>query len=168
MIQLLDVHKRYADTGEALRAVNLEIGAGEFVFLTGHSGAGKSTLLRCANLLEIPQQGEIFFQGIPIAFDGEGQHRRPAKAAQVRTLRTHLSMVFQQFNLWGHMTILDNVIEAPVTVLKRDKTDTIEKAHALLAKVGIGDKWRFYPSQLSGGQQQRAVVCGVQCRYQHR
>ncbi|HSF92791.1 MAG TPA: ATP-binding cassette domain-containing protein, partial [Paracoccaceae bacterium] len=128
------------------------------ISLIGSSGSGKSTLLRCANLLEICQQGDILFRGEPVKWKGSGHSRKPADTKQVINIRTHLSMVFQQFNLWAHMTILQNVIEAPVTVLGMDKAEAAEKGRAYLAKVGIGDKCDAYPAQLSGGQQQRAAI----------
>lgn len=128
------------------------------IALIGSSGSGKSTLLRCANLLEIPQQGDIIFRGDPVKFRRKLRGRAPADKDQVRLMRTNLSMVFQQFNLWAHMTVLQNVIEAPVSVLKRNPAEAEALGRDLLSKVGIGDKADQYPSQLSGGQQQRAAI----------
>ncbi len=136
---------------------------GHVVSLIGSSGSGKSTLLRCANLLEESQQGEILFEGEPIRWRGTGLHRHPADAKQVMRIRTNLSMVFQQFNLWSHMTILENVMEAPVTVLGRDKRQVEADARKYLDKVGIGDKCDAWPAQLSGGQQQRAAIARALC-----
>jgi len=136
---------------------------GQVISLIGSSGSGKSTLLRCANLLENSQQGEIVFEGEPIKWRGSGANRHPADKAQVTRIRTNLSMVFQQFNLWAHMTILQNVMEAPLTVLGRDKEEVAEKARGYLEKVGIGDKCDAYPAQLSGGQQQRAAIARALC-----
>jgi len=133
------------------------------ISLIGSSGSGKSTLLRCANLLEDSQQGEIRFEGEPIVWRGKGHGRHPADKAQVIRIRTNLSMVFQQFNLWAHMSILQNVAEAPITVLGQDRAEVEARAHALLAKVGIGDKADAYPAQLSGGQQQRAAIARALC-----
>src|SRR5690606_25119147 len=127
---------------------------GNVVSLIGSSGSGKSTLLRCANLLEDSHDGEILFEGEPIRWRGHGPARHAADRAQVTRIRTNLSMVFQQFNLWSHMTVLQNVMEAPVTVLKRDRAEVEEKARGYLAKVGIADKADAWPAQLSGGQQQ--------------
>jgi polar amino acid transport system ATP-binding protein len=98
-----------------------------------------------------------------VRWRGEGRDRRPADRAQMIRIRTNLSMVFQQFNLWGHMTILQNVMEAPVTVLGRDRAEVEEAARGYLAKVGIGDKCDAYPAQLSGGQQQRAAIARALC-----
>ncbi len=137
--------------------------AGQVISLIGSSGSGKSTLLRCANLLEDSQKGDILFKGEPVAWKGEGLLRRPADRKQLLRIRTNLSMVFQQFNLWAHMTVLQNVMEAPVTVLGRDKAEVEEKARMYLDKVGIGDKCDVYPAQMSGGQQQRAAIARALC-----
>ncbi|MEQ3625166.1 MAG: amino acid ABC transporter ATP-binding protein [Celeribacter sp.] len=157
MIELRDIHKAYGQL-EVLKGVSLSAKRGQVVSLIGSSGSGKSTLLRCANLLEDSQSGDVVFNGEPVRWKGQGMSRRPADHAQVTRIRTNLSMVFQQFNLWAHMTILQNVMEAPVTVLGRSRADVAPMAHELLAKVGIGDKADAYPAMLSGGQQQRAAI----------
>lgn len=131
--------------------------------LIGSSGSGKSTLLRCANLLEDSQQGDVLFKGEPVKWAGTDHNRRPCDNAQVIRIRTNLSMVFQQFNLWSHMTILQNVMEAPLTVLGRDRDEVDASARKYLDKVGIGDKCDVYPAQLSGGQQQRAAIARALC-----
>ncbi|GFE65918.1 ABC transporter ATP-binding protein [Litoreibacter roseus] len=157
VIELRDLHKAYGEL-EVLKGVSLTAPAGQVVSLIGSSGSGKSTLLRCANLLEDSQQGEILFCGEAVKWKGRPADRRPADAKQVTRIRTNLSMVFQQFNLWAHMSILRNVMEAPVTVLGEDPSVVETRARALLDKVGIGDKCDVYPAQLSGGQQQRAAI----------
>lgn len=157
VIEIRNLHKAYGNL-EVLNGVDLVAPRGNVVSLIGSSGSGKSTLLRCANLLEDSQNGEILFEGEPITWRGTGHNRRPADKAQVTRIRTNLAMVFQQFNLWSHMTILQNIIEAPVTVLKQDPEQVTIRAQALLEKVGIGDKCDVYPAQLSGGQQQRAAI----------
>ncbi len=162
VIEIRDLHKSYGEL-EVLKGVDLVAERGHVVALIGSSGSGKSTLLRCANLLEDSQQGEIVFEGEPIAWRGAGLNRHPANRAQVTRIRTNLSMVFQQFNLWAHMTILENVMEAPVTVMGRDKAEVEQAARGYLAKVGIGDKCDGYPAQLSGGQQQRAAIARALC-----
>ena len=162
VIEIRDLHKSYGPL-EVLKGVDMVAPRGHVLSLIGSSGSGKSTLLRCANLLEDSQKGEIIFEGEPIQWSGDGDHRHPADRAQVTRIRTNLSMVFQQFNLWSHMTILQNVMEAPVTVLGRDKTEVEASARKYLAKVGIGDKCEAYPSQLSGGQQQRAAIARALC-----
>ena len=162
MYKRQDLHKSYGAL-EVLNGVSLSAKRGEVVSLIGSSGSGKSTLLRCANLLESPQQGEILFKGEPVRWTGTGTARRPADAAQVLRIRTNLSMVFQQFNLWSHMTILQNVMEAPVSVLGHPKEDTKRAALAYLEKVGIAEKADAYPAHLSGGQQQRAAIARALC-----
>jgi polar amino acid transport system ATP-binding protein len=162
VLEITDLHKRYGDL-EVLKGVDISARKGDVVSLIGSSGSGKSTLLRCANLLEDSQQGDIFFKGEPVHWSGTGLHRRPADPKQVLRIRTNLSMVFQQFNLWSHMTILQNVMEAPVTVLGRDKDEVEAAARKYLAKVGIGDKCDAWPAQLSGGQQQRAAIARALC-----
>ena len=143
VISIEDLHKSYGAL-DVLNGVSLSAKRGEVVSLIGSSGSGKSTLLRCANLLESPQQGEILFKGEPVRWTGTGTARRPADAAQVLRIRTNLSMVFQQFNLWSHMTILQNVMEAPVSVLGHPKEDTKRAALAYLEKVGIAEKADAY------------------------
>ena len=157
IIEVRDLHKSFGEL-EVLRGVSMSARAGDVVSMIGSSGSGKSTLLRCLNLLEDSQQGEIRFEGEPVRWRGEGHHRHPADQAQVVRIRTRLSMVFQQFNLWSHMSVLRNVMEAPVTVLRRPAAEVEPIARALLDKVGIGDKADAWPAQLSGGQQQRAAI----------
>ena len=157
VIEIRDLHKCYGDL-EVLKGVDITANRGDVVSLIGSSGSGKSTLLRCANLLEDSQQGEVLFEGEAVHWRGEGLARRPADRGQVTRIRTNLSMVFQQFNLWAHMTILQNVMEAPLTVLNRDRIEVEQAARQYLDKVGIGDKCNVYPAQLSGGQQQRAAI----------
>ncbi len=162
VIQITGLHKSFGAL-DVLKGVDLAARAGDVVSLIGSSGSGKSTLLRCANLLEDSQQGEILFEGDPIRWKGTGHARRPADAEQVRKIRTNLSMVFQSFNLWAHMTVLQNVMEAPVTVLGEDKREVEDRARAILDKVGIGAKCDAWPSELSGGQQQRAAIARALC-----
>ena len=162
VIEIRNLHKAYGAL-EVLKGVDISAEAGQVISLIGSSGSGKSTLLRCANLLEDSQKGDILFKGEPVAWKGEGLLRRPADRKQLLRIRTNLSMVFQQFNLWAHMTVLQNVMEAPVTVLGRDKAEVEEKARMYLDKVGIGDKCDVYPAQMSGGQQQRAAIARALC-----
>ena len=162
VIEIEDLHKSYGAL-EVLKGVSLKAPTGHVVSLIGSSGSGKSTLLRCANLLEDSQQGEVRFLGEAVRWTGAGPSRRPADAAQITRIRTNLSMVFQQFNLWSHMTILQNVMEAPVTVLGQPRDAVEIRARAYLAKVGIADKCDVYPAQLSGGQQQRAAIARALC-----
>ncbi|WP_375257755.1 ABC transporter ATP-binding protein [Citreimonas sp.] len=162
VIEIRNLHKAYGAL-EVLKGVDITAPAGTVVSLIGSSGSGKSTLLRCCNLLEDSQQGEILFQGEPVRWRGRGHDRRPADAKQVLRIRTNLSMVFQQFNLWSHMTILQNVMEAPLTVLGRPRDEVEHAARGYLEKVGIGDKADAWPAMLSGGQQQRAAIARALC-----
>ncbi|MAL99177.1 MAG: histidine/lysine/arginine/ornithine ABC transporter ATP-binding protein [Alteromonadaceae bacterium] len=153
-----DLYKKFGDL-EVLKGVSLEALKGDVITLIGSSGSGKSTFLRCINLLETPTSGEIIVHGEPVAFrqDRHG-NEQPADRRQVERMRSKLAMVFQGFNLWSHMTVLENVIEAPTHVLKVPKKEAIERAEAYLDRVGILDRKHYYPAQLSGGQQQRAAI----------
>ena len=162
VIEIQNLHKSYGAL-DVIKGVDIAAPAGHVVSLIGSSGSGKSTLLRCANLLEDSQSGDVLFNGEPVIWKGTDHNRRPADKNQIVRIRTNLSMVFQQFNLWAHMTILQNVMEAPVTVLKRDKAEVEAAARKYLDKVGIGDKCDVYPAQLSGGQQQRAAIARALC-----
>ncbi|WIY25374.1 ABC transporter ATP-binding protein [Parasedimentitalea psychrophila] len=162
VLEIRGLHKSYGEL-EVIKGVDITAHRGNVVSLIGSSGSGKSTLLRCCNLLEDSQQGEILFKGEPISWTGKGLARRPSTPKQILRIRTNLSMVFQQFNLWAHMTILQNVMEAPVTVLGRDRAEADADARRYLDKVGIGDKCDVFPAQLSGGQQQRAAIARALC-----
>ena len=157
-ISVEDLHKRFADN-EVLKGVNLSANKGEVISVLGSSGSGKSTLLRCINFLEIPDSGRIKVAGEEVLMEKNRRGiNRPADQRQVERIRSRLAMVFQQFNLWSHMTILDNVMEAPLHVLKHPRKEVRERALHYLDKVGIGDKFNAYPVHLSGGQQQRAAI----------
>ena len=162
VIQIRNLHKSYGSL-EVLKGVDLTAPRGHVVSLIGSSGSGKSTLLRCCNLLEDSQDGDITFEGEAVRWKGQGLGRHPADRAQVTRIRTNLSMVFQQFNLWSHLTILQNVMEAPVTVLGRDRAEVEASARKYLDKVGIVEKCDAYPAMLSGGQQQRAAIARALC-----
>jgi octopine/nopaline transport system ATP-binding protein len=156
-IRVEDLHKRFG-SNEVLKGVSLSANKGDVISMIGSSGSGKSTLLRCINLLEIPDRGKVYIDGELIRMKKKGEQRKPADNRQVDRIRQQLGMVFQDFNLWEHMTVLENIIEAPVHVLKQPKAESVEKAKALLDKVGLNDKHKFYPNQLSGGQQQRVAI----------
>ncbi|MFC1821824.1 ABC transporter ATP-binding protein [Thermodesulfobacteriota bacterium] len=153
-----DIHKSFGPL-HVLRGVSLSAGEGDVISLIGSSGSGKSTLLRCINFLEIPDSGRIYIGNelIRIKKNRRGQ-TVPEESRQVDNLRSRLAMVFQHFNLWTHMTVLQNITEAPVHVLGKPKTEATSNALKLLEKVGIADKAKYYPGQLSGGQQQRAAI----------
>jgi octopine/nopaline transport system ATP-binding protein len=156
-VAIRDLHKSFGPL-EVLKGISLQAREGDVISILGASGSGKSTMLRCINLLEVPDSGEIRIGGEAIRLR-HGRHGvEPADRAQVDRLRARVAMVFQSFNLWSHMTVLENVIEAPVHVQKRPKAECLAEAEALLAKVGIADKRHQYPAHLSGGQQQRAAI----------
>jgi len=153
-----DIHKRFGEL-EVLKGISLTARNGDVISLIGSSGSGKSTFLRCINLLEIPDEGSVTLAG---ETQNMTRNRRgesvPADQKQVDRFRTRLGMVFQNFNLWTHMTVEQNVMEAPVYVQKKSKAEARELAMSVLQKVGIADKAQQYPEQLSGGQQQRAAI----------
>lgn len=153
-----DIHKSFGAL-EVLKGVSLTARQGAVVSILGPSGSGKSTMLRCVNLLETPDSGTIAVGEETLRFvkAGNGRVAKPDRR-QVERLRRTTGMVFQSFNLWSHMTILENVIEAPIHVLKRPRSECVAEAEALLAKVGIADRRHYYPAHVSGGQQQRAAI----------
>ncbi len=162
-LSVTGLHKSFG-SHKVLQGIDLTADKGEVISVLGSSGSGKSTLLRCINLLEIPDAGVIRVNGEEVLLrrDRKGNNQ-PADLRQVERIRSKLAMVFQQFNLWAHMTILENVMEAPVRVLRRDKKEVREQAVRYLEKVGIGDKLDVYPVHLSGGQQQRAAIARALC-----
>ncbi|TVT50917.1 MAG: ATP-binding cassette domain-containing protein [Denitromonas halophila] len=153
-----DLHKSYGDH-EVLKGVSLSAEAGDVISIIGSSGSGKSTFLRCINFLEQPDAGRIHVAGeeIRLVRGGDG-HLKVADAKQLQRLRTRLAMVFQHFNLWAHMTVIENVMEAPVHVLGLRKAEARERAEAYLDKVGIARFRDAYPAHMSGGQQQRVAI----------
>jgi polar amino acid transport system ATP-binding protein len=155
LLKLEGIHKRFGDL-EVLRGIDLEVDRGEVVCVIGPSGSGKSTMLRCINLLEPPEEGEIFLEGRDVCRgpgSGEGE-----SGWDVNFLRQRVGMVFQQFNLFPHRTALQNVTMAPQKALGRPKEEARQKGTALLERVGLGDKLNQYPERLSGGQQQRVAI----------
>ena len=153
-----DLHKSFGPL-EVLKGISLTAHEGDVVSIIGASGSGKSTFLRCINLLELPSRGEIVVSGEAIKFKpGRDGNMMPSDTRQVERMRTQLAMVFQSFNLWQHMTVLGNVIEAPVHVLKIPRAEAIARAEKLLHRVGLYEKKDQYPAFLSGGQQPRAAI----------
>jgi histidine transport system ATP-binding protein len=153
------LHKQY-DTNEVLKGVSLKARAGDVISIIGSSGSGKSTMLRCINFLEQPNQGRIFVDGEEIRTlkDKHGA-LKAAEPKQLQRMRTRLSMVFQHFNLWSHMSVLENVMEAPLRVLGLPKKEAEDRARGYLEKVGLAPRVeKQYPSHLSGGQQQRVAI----------
>ena len=157
-IKLTNIHKTFG-TLEVLKGIDLEARDGDVISIIGSSGSGKSTFLRCINLLEHPTEGEIAITGESLGLK-RGKHGdlEASNHKQLTLMRERVGFVFQNFNLWPHMTLLENVIEAPVHVLKRSRKEALEQADDLLKKVGLYDRKDFYPGQLSGGQQQRVAI----------
>lgn len=157
-IHVENLHKRFGNL-HVLKGVSLSARDGDVVAIIGGSGSGKSTLLRCINCLENPTGGIIRVNGeeIRLKADSHG-HTVPADRRQIERIRSKLGMVFQSFNLWSHMTLLENVIEVPIHVLKVPRAEAIERAEKLLERVGLADKRDVYPAFLSGGQQQRGAI----------
>ncbi|WP_445486737.1 amino acid ABC transporter ATP-binding protein [Niallia sp. 03133] len=147
MIEVKDLHLSFG-TVEVLKGIDLTINRGEIVAIIGPSGSGKSTLLRCMNMLEVPDSGSIQVDGIDLM----------GKNVNIQKVRENTSMVFQHFNLFPHKSVLDNLTYAPIKVKKMSKQTAIEKARALLKRVGLSDKENEYPSKLSGGQKQRVAI----------
>ena len=156
-LKIENIHKRFGSL-EVLKGISFDAKKGDVIAILGSSGSGKSTLLRCINLLEIPDEGVVSVSGEKIEMVKTKNGSKPKDNKQVDRLRTKLGMVFQSFNLWPHKTVLENVIEAPVYVQKRDKSESIDEAKQLLEKVGLSDRADYYPSQLSGGQKQRVAI----------
>ena len=157
-LEIIDLHKSFGQV-EVLKGVHLLAEEGDVISMLGSSGSGKSTLLRCINLLEIPNSGSVTVHGETIRMhkDKYGVFV-PEDMKQVVRLRAKLGMVFQSFNLWAHMTVLQNVSEALVHVLELPKSEANERAEAVLQKVGMYDRKEYYPAHISGGQQQRAAI----------
>ena len=147
MIEFHDVYKNFGKL-EVLKGINLKIEKGEVVTLIGPSGSGKSTILRCMNLLERPTKGQVFIEGTEIT----------APKIDIQSIRKDIGMVFQHFNLFPHMTVMENMTYAPVKVNKMSKTDAEAKAMELLKLVGLTEKAQTYPGKLSGGQKQRIAI----------
>ena len=157
-LEVLGLHKRYGPV-EVLKGVDLRARAGDVTAVIGASGSGKSTLLRCINLLEQPQAGRILLGGEELQLKADKHGALQAlDPRQLQRLRAKLAMVFQHFNLWAHMTALQNVIEAPMQVLGQSRDQATARAEALLQRVGVAHRQHQYPSQLSGGEQQRVAI----------
>jgi len=157
-ISIRNLHKSFADN-EVLKGIDLEAHQGDVISILGASGSGKSTLLRCVNLLETPTSGNILINGELIKMKEDKKHgQMPVSIKQVERIRSRLAMVFQGFNLWSHLSVIENVIEAPIHVLGVPRKEAIAKAEALLERVGLFNRKDYYPGQLSGGQKQRVAI----------
>ncbi len=156
ILQLRNLRKHFGDL-EVLKGVSIDVYPGEVIAIVGVSGSGKSTLLRCVNLLEMPTGGEIHFDGKQIDYQRANAGLFTSRR-EISRLRAEIGMVFQQFNLWPHKSVIENVIEAPITVRRIARAEAIADAERLLDGIGLLDKRNEYPSRLSGGQQQRVAI----------
>jgi ABC-type polar amino acid transport system ATPase subunit len=157
VLELRDIHKSFGDV-HVLRGIDLKVRRGEVVAIIGPSGKGKSTLLKCIDLLEVPEQGSVIFMGKDYVPSARKRGLKLRANADLRNLRTHIGIVFQQFNLFPHRTVVQNVMMAPMLVLGMKETEARERSVAQLEKMGLQDKTNAYPSTLSGGQQQRVAI----------
>ena len=157
LLQMEHIQKSFGDL-HVLKDINLSVEEGEVVAIIGPSGSGKSTLLRCATFLERIDAGNILYDGRPATQPDESGRAKYVAPAELKALRSCFGLVFQSFNLFPHYTVLKNVMDAPLSVQKRDKAQVREEAMALLTKMGLADKAGYYPYQLSGGQQQRVSI----------
>ena len=158
MLSMRGIHKSFGALG-VLKGIDLSLARGEVLAIIGSSGSGKSTLLRCINKLETIDRGDITINGERLCWTKDGESTATyASTADERRILMSTGMVFQQFNLFPHMTVIENLIEAPIHVKGQSRDEILPYAHELLAKVGLSDRENYYPSQLSGGQQQRVAI----------
>ncbi|MBS0224069.1 MAG: amino acid ABC transporter ATP-binding protein [Proteobacteria bacterium] len=157
VIQIRNLHKSFGEL-TVLHGIDLSVAKGEVLAIIGPSGSGKSTLLRCINRLEDYQEGTIEFLGQSMGYDISGGRRRPLPEAVIAKRRARLGMVFQNFNLFPHKTVMENLIEGPIIVKREAREQARKRAMTLLSKVGLAEKADIYPNRLSGGQQQRAAI----------
>ncbi len=155
LLRIDNLSKSFGDH-QVLKDISLEVRHGEVISVIGASGSGKSTFLRCLNVLERPDQGRLSFENFH--FDFRAASVRQPTEAELKALRARIGMVFQSYNLWPHMTVLENVIEAPIRVRRTPRAEAVERAETLLARIGLAEKRDAYPSRLSGGQQQRVAI----------
>lgn len=155
ILRIENLHKSFGDL-EVLKGIDLTVQSGETVVILGSSGSGKSTMLRCVNFMEDPTDGKIHLNGALIGTERDG--KMTYKEAELCALRARIGMVFQHFNLFPHMTVLENVMEGQITVLGRKKDEAQDKAMAQLKRVGLAEKAKEYPARLSGGQKQRVAI----------
>src|SRR5271165_4292958 len=157
LVQVVDLCKRFGST-DVLRNVNLDVHTGEKLAVIGPSGSGKTTMLRCINYIERPSSGHVLLNGTMIGQRQSGGRLVEMRDREIARLRSRIGMVFQRFNLWPHLTALENVAIGPIKVLRRPAAEARAEAEALLAKVGLAHKCQEYPERLSGGQQQRVAI----------
>lgn len=157
LLEMNHIKKNFGDV-EVLKDISLTVEEGEVVAIIGPSGSGKSTLLRCATMLETMDSGEMRYLEHPIVWNDENEKSIYAKPAELKKAREFFGLVFQNFNLFPHYSVMKNIMDAPISVQKRDKEEVEEQARQLLKKMGLADKENAYPYQLSGGQQQRVSI----------
>ncbi|ATL81923.1 amino acid ABC transporter ATP-binding protein [Streptomyces malaysiensis] len=157
MVDIRSVHKSFGSL-EVLRGIDLEVRSGEVAVVLGPSGSGKSTLLRAINHLEKVDSGWISVGGSLVGYRRQGDRLYELREREILKQRTRIGFVFQNFNLFPHLTVLENIVEAPVSALRRPRKEAVRSAETLLARVGLADKAAAYPRQLSGGQQQRVAI----------
>lgn len=157
ILEMNDIRKSFGGL-EVLRGIDLSVGKGETVSVIGPSGSGKSTLLRCATFLETADSGEIKYMGNKAAWTDETGKMKYVSPSELKKFKSCFGLVFQQFNLFPHFTVLKNIIDAPVSVQKRSRDEVTEEAMAILEKMGLASKANEYPGRLSGGQQQRVAI----------
>ena len=148
---------------DVIKDISLSVSEGEILSIIGPSGSGKSTILRCATMLETIDSGEIIYLGEKAAFTSDGGNVVYAKGEKAKKINSNFGLVFQNFNLFPHYSVLKNIMDAPIHVQKRDKAEVLETSRALLKKMGLSDKENYYPCQLSGGQQQRVSIARALC-----
>ena len=157
VLKIENLHKSFG-ANKVLDGINLQAYPSQVISIIGSSGAGKSTFLRCINLLDIPDQGQITLEEQTVKIETNHRGRPVLRARQIHQFRARLGMVFQNFNLWNHKTVLENVMEAPLYVQRRPRQQVEAEAEILLEKVGVYEKRHAWPTQLSGGQQQRVAI----------
>ncbi len=157
VVRIIDLHKRFGSL-EVLKGVDLQVTQGEVMCILGPSGSGKSTLLRCVNHLEVPSRGAVLVHEEPMGYRRREDKLHELRPRDVARQRAQVGMVFQDFRLFPHMTVLENVCEAPVRVQKRNRKEVLETARRVLGEVGLEDKESAYPAHLSGGQKQRVAI----------
>ncbi len=162
ILEMNHIHKSFGDL-EVIKDISLSVAEGEILSIIGPSGSGKSTILRCATMLETINGGEIIYMGEKAAYTDENGNVIYAKGDKAKKINSNFGLVFQNFNLFPHYSVIKNITDAPIHVQKRDKTEVFNQARELLEKMGLLDKADYYPCQLSGGQQQRVSIARALC-----
>lgn len=163
IVKMKDIRKKFGDGPEILKGINMELRKGDIVAILGPSGSGKSTLLRCMNMLETVTSGTVTIKGETLVTTDENGKAHYVSDKEARRILAPTGMVFQQFNLFPHMTVMENLIEAPVHVKGMSKEDAIAVAEPILKRIGLYDRNDYYPAWLSGGQQQRVAIARALC-----